>query len=139
MGWTTPSPPSGGVAVRTLRFSGAALRATPATAAHDAANRTDARSRSSNGFTVATVENSSRRPRDIWEWIDRIALTADRELRRIDGSRYELRLAPMPDPIYRAVVERRQVPVMSRQEDGRLDRRPDYLPAGGDHVKMQAS
>lgn len=50
------------VAVRTLRSSGAALLATRAAAAHDAADRTDARSRSWNCFTVATVENSSRQP-----------------------------------------------------------------------------
>jgi len=43
--------------------------------------------------------------------IDRVALAADRELRRIDGFWYELRLAPMPDPVYRAVVERRKVPL----------------------------
>lgn len=36
---------------------------------------------------------------------------ADRPLRRIDGFWYELRLAPMPDPIYRTVVEPRQVPL----------------------------
>jgi hypothetical protein len=49
--------------------------------------------------------NRSSRP------IDRIALAADRELRRIDGFGYELRLAPMPEPIYRAVVEHRNVPL----------------------------
>jgi hypothetical protein len=43
--------------------------------------------------------------------IDRVPLTADRELRRVDGFWYELRLAPMPDPVYRAVVERRRVPL----------------------------
>jgi hypothetical protein len=43
--------------------------------------------------------------------IDRVALAADRELRRIDGFWYELRLAPMPDPDYRTVVERRQIPL----------------------------
>jgi hypothetical protein len=37
--------------------------------------------------------------------LNRVALAADREFRRIDGFWYELRLAPMPDPIYRAVVE----------------------------------
>jgi hypothetical protein len=41
--------------------------------------------------------------------LDRVALAADRELRRIDGFWYELRLAPMPDPVYRAVVEHRDV------------------------------
>lgn len=41
--------------------------------------------------------------------LDRIALAADRELRRIDGFWYELRLASMPDPVYRAVAERRSV------------------------------
>jgi hypothetical protein len=43
--------------------------------------------------------------------VDRVALAANRELRRIDGFWYELRLAPMPDPVYRAVVERRHVPL----------------------------
>jgi hypothetical protein len=43
--------------------------------------------------------------------IDRVALAADRELRRINGFWYELRLAPMPDPVYRTVVERRQIPL----------------------------
>ncbi|HJU14965.1 MAG TPA: hypothetical protein VJ770_00720 [Stellaceae bacterium] len=43
--------------------------------------------------------------------LDRIALAPDRELRLIDGFWYELRLAPMPDPVYQAVVERRQVPL----------------------------
>jgi hypothetical protein len=43
--------------------------------------------------------------------VDRVALAADRELRRIGGFWYELRLAPMPDPVYRAVVERRKVPL----------------------------
>ncbi len=43
--------------------------------------------------------------------VDRVALAADRELRRIDGFWYELRLALMPDPVYRAVVERRQIPL----------------------------
>jgi hypothetical protein len=41
--------------------------------------------------------------------LDHVALTADRELRRIDGFWYEPRLAPMPDPVYRAVVEHRDV------------------------------
>jgi hypothetical protein len=41
--------------------------------------------------------------------VDRVSLAADRELRRIDGFWYELRLAPMPDPIYRAAVERRRM------------------------------
>lgn len=41
--------------------------------------------------------------------LDRVALAADRELRRIDGFWYELRLAPMPDPVYRVVVEHRAV------------------------------
>jgi hypothetical protein len=40
-----------------------------------------------------------------------VALDADRELRCIDGFWYELHLAPMPDPVYRAVVERRKVPL----------------------------
>jgi hypothetical protein len=43
--------------------------------------------------------------------LDRIAVAADRELRRIGGFWYELRLAVMPDPVYRAVVERRRVPL----------------------------
>jgi hypothetical protein len=43
--------------------------------------------------------------------VDRVALGADRELRRIDGFWYELHLAPIPDPVYRAMVERRQVPL----------------------------
>lgn len=43
--------------------------------------------------------------------VDRVALADDRELRRIDDVWYELRLAPMPHPVYRAVVERRQVPL----------------------------
>ena len=47
--------------------------------------------------------NPSPRP------LDRVALAADRELRRIDGFWYELRLAPMPDPVYRAIVEHRDV------------------------------
>jgi hypothetical protein len=41
--------------------------------------------------------------------LDRVALAADRELRRIDGFWYELRLASMPDPAYRAVVEHRDL------------------------------
>jgi hypothetical protein len=41
--------------------------------------------------------------------LDRVALAADREFRRIDGFWYELRLAPMPDPVYRAIVEHRDV------------------------------
>ena len=41
--------------------------------------------------------------------VDRVALAADRELRRIDGFWYDLRLAPMPDPVYRAIVEHRDV------------------------------
>jgi hypothetical protein len=41
--------------------------------------------------------------------LDRVAVAADRELRRIDGFWYELRLAPLPDPVYRAVVEHRDV------------------------------
>jgi hypothetical protein len=42
--------------------------------------------------------------------LDRVALAVDRELRRIAGFWYnELRLAPMPDPVYRAVVERPKV------------------------------
>ena len=48
--------------------------------------------------------NPSRRP------LDRVALTADREASDgINGFWYELRLAPMPDPVYRAVVEHRDV------------------------------
>jgi hypothetical protein len=43
--------------------------------------------------------------------LDRVALAGDRELRRIDGFWYELRLAPMPDPVYLAAVERRYVPL----------------------------
>ena len=42
---------------------------------------------------------------------DRIALAPDRELRRIDGLWYEVRLAPLPDPEYRAVIEVRKVPL----------------------------
>jgi hypothetical protein len=42
---------------------------------------------------------------------DRLALGPDRELRRIEGFWYELRLAPMPDPIYRPVVERQKIPL----------------------------
>jgi hypothetical protein len=49
--------------------------------------------------------NLPRRP------VDHVALAGDRELRRIAGFWYELRLAPIPDPVYRAVVERRQVPL----------------------------
>jgi hypothetical protein len=41
--------------------------------------------------------------------LDRVALAADSELRRIDGFWYELRLAPIPDQLYRAVVEHRDV------------------------------
>jgi hypothetical protein len=41
--------------------------------------------------------------------LDRVALAADRELRRIDGFWYELRLAPMPEPVYRTVVEHRNL------------------------------
>jgi hypothetical protein len=40
---------------------------------------------------------------------DRIALAPDRELRRIDGLWYEIALAPLPEPEYRAVRETRQV------------------------------
>jgi hypothetical protein len=43
--------------------------------------------------------------------VDCVALAADRELRRIEGFWYELRLAPMPDPVYRAFDERRKVPL----------------------------
>jgi hypothetical protein len=43
--------------------------------------------------------------------LDRLALAADRALRRIDGFWYELRLVPMPDPVYRTVVERQKVPL----------------------------
>jgi hypothetical protein len=41
--------------------------------------------------------------------LDRVALTANRELRRIDGFWCELPLAPMHDPVYRAVGEHRDV------------------------------
>jgi hypothetical protein len=43
--------------------------------------------------------------------VDCVALAADRELRRIEGFWYELRLAPMPDPVYRPSAERRKVPL----------------------------
>ena len=43
--------------------------------------------------------------------LDRVTLAVDRELRRIDGFWYELHLAPMPDPVYRTVVEVRKVPL----------------------------
>jgi hypothetical protein len=36
---------------------------------------------------------------------DRIALAEDRELRRIRGTWYEVRLAPLPEPVYRAFPE----------------------------------
>jgi hypothetical protein len=40
---------------------------------------------------------------------DRIALAGDRELRRIDGLWYEVTLAPLPEPEYRAFDEVRRV------------------------------
>jgi hypothetical protein len=40
---------------------------------------------------------------------DRIALASDRELRRIDGLWYEVTLAPLPEPEYRAFDEVRRV------------------------------
>jgi hypothetical protein len=40
---------------------------------------------------------------------DRIALTADRELRRIDGLWYEIALAPLPEPEFRTFVEVRKL------------------------------
>lgn len=52
-----------------------------------------------------TCRNPPPRP------VDCVALAADRELRRIEGFWYELRLAPMPDPVYRAAAERRKVPL----------------------------
>lgn len=43
--------------------------------------------------------------------LDHVALAPDRELRRIAGFWYELRLAPLPEPVYRNVAERRSVPL----------------------------
>lgn len=38
---------------------------------------------------------------------ERIALSVDRELRRVDGIWYEMRMAPLPKPVYRAFSETR--------------------------------
>lgn len=43
----------------------------------------------------------------------RISLGGDRELRRLDGIWYEIRLAPLPEPSYRVVTELRQLPLKS--------------------------
>jgi hypothetical protein len=43
--------------------------------------------------------------------VERIAQAADRELRLINGLWYELQLAPLPEPIYRAFREVRKVPL----------------------------
>jgi hypothetical protein len=50
-----------------------------------------------------------RARRDKPEPPDRIALAADRELRRIDGLWYEVALAPLPEPAYRAFEEVRKL------------------------------
>jgi hypothetical protein len=57
----------------------------------------------------ARGEDATAGPSQSSRRLDRVVLTADRELRRIDGFWYELRRAPMPDPVYRAVVEHRDV------------------------------
>jgi hypothetical protein len=48
---------------------------------------------------------------------DRIPLASNLELRRIDGLWYELHLAPMPEPVYRVVNERRNVPLKQYHAD----------------------
>jgi hypothetical protein len=51
-----------------------------------------------------------RRPRP-HEEPERIHLSADRELRRVDGLWYEVTLAPLPDPEYREFTELRKIPL----------------------------
>lgn len=43
--------------------------------------------------------------------IDRVPLTADRELRRVDGIWFEVTLAPLPEPEYRAVHVAERLPL----------------------------
>ena len=41
---------------------------------------------------------------------ERVALSSQRELRRIEGLWYEIALAPLPQPEYRSFVEQRKIP-----------------------------
>lgn len=50
---------------------------------------------------------------------DRVRLDDNRELRQIDGLWYELRLAVMPDPVYRSFVETRKMPLSPWRRNGR--------------------
>jgi hypothetical protein len=55
---------------------------------------------------------------------ERIALSPERELRRLDGIWYEIRLAPMPDAVYRDVL---QPPPSESAAHGRPGRPNAYL------------
>ncbi len=48
---------------------------------------------------------------------DHVKLSSDRELRRIDGIWYEITLAPLPQPEYRAITELRKVPLKRYQRN----------------------
>jgi hypothetical protein len=52
--------------------------------------------------------------------VERIAIATDRELRLIDGVWYELLLAPMPKPQYRAVAEMRKTALKPWQRKCRI-------------------
>jgi hypothetical protein len=52
--------------------------------------------------------------------IERIPLSVDRELRLIDGLWYEVRLAPLPEPVYRVRREVRKLPYVPYSSRGRF-------------------
>ncbi len=52
--------------------------------------------------------------------IERVPLSEDRELRLIDGLWYEVRLAPLPEPVYRVRREVRKLPYVSHSSRSRF-------------------
>jgi hypothetical protein len=52
--------------------------------------------------------------------LERIALTEDRELRLIRSLWYEVELAPLPQPVYRAFREIRKLPLKPHDRHGRV-------------------
>lgn len=66
-------------------------------------------------------EKARRRAKRNWRPlpIERIALAEDSELRLIDGLWYEVRLAPLPEPVYRACRETVRLPRRLYERGGR--------------------
>jgi hypothetical protein len=52
--------------------------------------------------------------------VERIELSAARELRRIDGIWYDVSLAPLPEPEYRSMTERERVPLKRYQRNSQV-------------------